>query len=283
MKASSALFIAIAVAIVLSVALFCTQKPLVAGVSPPAPTAAPGESELQKTEASLKRIEGIRFASSLSPERLLPQRAETAQSGVSTNLSDDIHVFPSFPQDRPAGANRLAGRENANPAESAAAGSGYGNSIAGPVAGSAYQRPAASAPGRAGGGVPAASARGRAGLSAPAGQRGAGSAGLAGSVESAVAGSSYEDLAESPEAAVAEEKINAVSLTYVSPGFRRAVVDSELVSEGKRLPDGAVVSSIRKGSVVLTRDRKRYEVPVPGLLPKPPEQDSALARDGGQP
>jgi hypothetical protein len=277
MKASSALFIAIAVAIVSSVALFCTRKPLVTRVSPLAPAVVPGESELQKTEASLKRIEGIRFASSLSLDRLLPQRAETAQSGVSTNLSDDARVFPSL-----APGRDLAGRGLASPAASAAGGSGYGNSIESRIAGSAYRVPAESSAARNGygnsiesrvagsaGRVPAASARGRAGRSVPAEQR------FAGSTAGAAAGNGHEDSVESPEAAVEEERINAVSLTYVSPGFRRAVVDSELVSEGKRLPDGAVVSSIRKGSVVLTRDRKRYEVPVPGLLPKPPEQGSA--------
>jgi hypothetical protein len=253
MKASSALFIAIAVAIVLSLALFCTRKPLVAGVSPPAQAAAPGESELQKTEASLKRIEEIRFAGNLSPERLLPLRVETAPNGVSTQLSDDARVFPSL-----APGRDLAGRELASPAESTVARSGYENSIAGQAAGSADRGPVASARGRAGRSVPA--------------ERGVG---LADSVASPVAGSGDEDLAESPEAAVTEEKINAVSLTYVSPGFRRAVVDSELVSEGKRLPDGAVVSQIRKGSVILTRDRKQYEVPVPGLLSQPPEQGSA--------
>jgi hypothetical protein len=250
MKASSALFIAIAVVIVLSLVFFCTRKPFVAGVSPPASTVAPGESDLQKTEASLKRIEEIRFAGGLSPERLLPLRIETAPSGVSTKLSDDAQVFPSLAPGRLAGAS---------PAESAATRSGYENSIEGRAAGSAYQEPAASA-------------RGRAGISIPAGQ---GLAGLTGVAKSAAAGSGDEDSAENPEAAVAEEKINAVSLTYVSPGFRRAVVDSELVSEGKRLPDGAVVSSLRKGSVILTRDRKQYEVPVPGLLSQPPEQGSA--------
>jgi hypothetical protein len=271
MKASSAFFLAIAVVLVVSAAFFCARKPFVAGGSPPARTNAPEESELQKTEASLKRIEGIRFAGGLSPERLLPLRAE-AQSGASAGPGDDLRVFPSFPQDRPADANHLAGRGSAGSAESPAAGSGYRNPIEGRAAGSADRRSAASLPSRppGGGGV-------------PAGQGFAGSAGLAKS-PAAVSGhgDSTEGSTESPPA-VAEEKINAVSLTYVSPGFRRAVVDSELVREGGRLPDGAVVASIRKGSVVLTRDRKRYEVPVPGLLSGHSGQNSAAARDGGGP
>jgi hypothetical protein len=73
-------------------------------------------------------------------------------------------------------------------------------------------------------------------------------------------------------ASAAAEKINVASMTYISRGFRRAVVDGELVREGNRLPDGARVTSIRKGGVVLLRDEKRYGVRVPKALSGPPLQ-----------
>ena len=80
-------------------------------------------------------------------------------------------------------------------------------------------------------------------------------------------GSGYSNSIEGEGALpVASEKSNVVSLTYVSRGFKRAVVDSELVAEGKTLRDGSYVSKIQKNSVSLTRDQTLYEVPIPGPM-----------------
>lgn len=209
MKASSALFIVIVAAVVSSLAFFWTRKSVVARVPPPPQASAPGGTELQKTEASLKRIDEIRFADGLTPERLIPQIGETARGETAAQRLDDARVFPSFTQNR-----RVAGV-----GAGAAGRSGYENSIDGNPA------------------VPP----------------------------------------------VEEKKPNVVSLTYVSPGFRRAVVDNELVREGKLLPDGVVVTRIRKGSVVLTRDWRSVEAPVPGLLPKATEPVAAPIRPPATP
>ncbi|MDR1274925.1 MAG: hypothetical protein LBL72_00810 [Candidatus Accumulibacter sp.] len=222
MKASSALFIVIVAAVVSSLAFFWTRKPVVARVLPPPQASAPGGTELQKTEASLKKIDEIRFADGLTPERLLPQRAEAGQGqgDAAAERLDDARVFPSLTQNQ-----RIAGTTQNR-------GSGAGMGSAGSAARSGYEN----------------------------------------SIDGKPAAPSAED-----------KKTNVVSLTYVSPGFRRAVVDSELVREGKLLPDGAVVSRIRKGSVVLTRDWRSVEAPVPGLLPRNPEPVAASARPPATP
>jgi hypothetical protein len=78
--------------------------------------------------------------------------------------------------------------------------------------------------------------------------------------------------------AAADQRVHAVSLTYVSRDFRRAVVDGELVREGHRLPDGAYIARITRDSVILMRDGERFGVPVPRAL----SEHSASATEAGR-
>jgi hypothetical protein len=216
MKTSAFLFTA-SVALALSAFAFLyTQKSIVGRsfISPPQ-TFAPDDPELQKTQASLRRLENIRLAGESTPlDRLLPSRgAGISAVGNRASLVGSVGpagsatafwsgsgtmLFPVHAQDEP-GARGETGYVN----------SGYTNSIEG---------------GPAAGNPPVT------------------------------------------------EKVNTASMTYISRGFRRAVVDGELVREGNRLPDGARVSSIRKDAVFLIRDEKRYGVRIPKPLSNPPLQ-----------
>ncbi|MDR2451479.1 MAG: hypothetical protein LBE85_06850 [Candidatus Accumulibacter sp.] len=220
MKASTFLFAAIVAVLGAALVFSWPGKSFVARAPSSRPQTFPKlDPELQKTEASLKRLENIRLTGVSLPEaldRLLPLR----EAG-----------------NPPVGRLADAREENGGAlfpvlAPGASGGAYANNSIeGGPLARSAQTNPA----------------RG-----APAAGSATGGAYANNSIES---GPSAQD-------AVAEN-VNVVSLTYVSPGFRRAVVDGQLVREGSRLRDGTHVSSIRKNSVVLTRDGKRVGVPVP--------------------
>jgi hypothetical protein len=254
MKTGSFLFTAIAAVLVCAAAFLGSGKSFVARSPAPRAQAMPQEnSELQKTEASLERLKKIRFAGVFTPEtpdRLLPSREAdnepTERFAADARQESGSALFPVLVQDASGGAG--------------GAGNVYANSV--------KDRPAARNAARSAQANPAR------GVPAPWNTVGSGYENPINSALAAwnAAGNGYANPINSVPASVpavenaAAEIVNAVSLTYVSPGFRRAVVDGKLVREGSHLPDGAYVARITKDAVYLTRDGKRAAVSVPRAL-----------------
>jgi hypothetical protein len=61
-----------------------------------------------------------------------------------------------------------------------------------------------------------------------------------------------------------------LSFIFLSPYFRRAVIDGHLAREGDLLPGGARLVAIRDGSVVIRRGGKRQRIDIPAVFPEPP-------------
>jgi hypothetical protein len=293
MKTGTFLFAAIVALLGAALVFLGTGKSFVARPPSPQTQALPKENpELQKTEASLARLKKIRFAGVFLPEapdRLLPSReAGNAPAAEAWNENGALFPVPAqsasgggsapansargWPGVGNAAGNAYANSARGRPALGNAAGNAYANSAGsrpatGNAAGNAYANSARSrpAPGNAAGNAYANSARGWPGAGNAAGNAYANSAGSGPAVVNP-AGNADANSTAGAESAAAVETVNAVSLTYVSRGFRRAVVDGELVREGHRLPDGARVDQIARDSVVLMRDGKRIGVSVPKAL-----------------